>query len=138
MGPGAEMEDRTAGAVGPLGLADSATMEDEKVGNEGPFLSGNDATELLLNLVLLIALREAQPVGQSGDVGVHGDPLVDAERVAEHDVGRLAPDAGKYDQRLHGSGYLPAMLLDQHFAAANDVPGPVSMEPGRVDHLFYH
>jgi len=34
-------------------------MKDEKVGDEGPLLPGNDPAELLLDLVLLVALGEA-------------------------------------------------------------------------------
>jgi hypothetical protein len=59
VGPGAEVADRTAGAVRPLGLADSPAVEDQQVGDEGPLFSGNDPAELLLDLILLVALGEA-------------------------------------------------------------------------------
>ena len=59
VGPGAEVEDRAAGAGGPLGLADGATMKDQEVGDEGPLVPGNDPAELLLDLVLLVAVGEA-------------------------------------------------------------------------------
>ena len=57
--PGAEVEDRTAGAVGPLGFADGPTVKDEEVGDEGPLVPGNDPAELLLDFVLFVALGEA-------------------------------------------------------------------------------
>lgn len=91
--PGAEVKDRTAGAIRPLGLAEGPTVEDEEVGDEGPLLSGDDSAELLLNLALLLTVRQAQPIGYARDVGVHRDPFGDAEGVAKDDVGRLAPDA---------------------------------------------
>ena len=50
------MEDRTAGAVGPLGFADGPTVKDEEVGDEGPFVPGNDPAELLLDFVLFLTL----------------------------------------------------------------------------------
>ncbi len=59
MGPGADVADGTAGAVRALGLAVGPTVEDEKVGHEGPLLPGNDPAELLLDLVLLVAVRKA-------------------------------------------------------------------------------
>lgn len=59
MGPGAEVAHGTMRAGWALGLADGATMKDEKVGDEGPLLPGNDAAKLLLDLILLVALGEA-------------------------------------------------------------------------------
>ena len=59
LGPGTEVKDRTAGAVRPLGFADGPTVKDEEVGDEGPFVPGNDPAELLFDFVLLVALGEA-------------------------------------------------------------------------------
>ena len=59
MGPWAKMTDLAAGTVGPLGFAGGPTVKDEEVGDEGPFVPGNDPTELLLDFVLFVALGEA-------------------------------------------------------------------------------
>jgi len=59
VGPGAEVADWTARAVGALGLADSPAVEDQEVGDEGPLVPGNDLAKLLLDLVLLVALGQA-------------------------------------------------------------------------------
>lgn len=58
MGPGAEVMDGTAGAGGPLGLADGPTMKDEKMSDEGPPLPRNDPAELLLDFILFVAPGE--------------------------------------------------------------------------------
>lgn len=52
------MKDRTAGAGWALGLAGGPTVKDEEVGDEGPFVPGNDPAELLFDLILLVALGE--------------------------------------------------------------------------------
>ena len=95
--PEAEVADRAAGAVWPLRLAGGPTVEDEQVGDEGPFLFGNNPAEQLLDLILFVTLCQAQPIGYPCDMGVHRDPLGDAKRVAQNDVGCLAPHAGQMD-----------------------------------------
>jgi len=136
LGPGTEVKDRTAGAVRPLGFADGPTVKDEEVGDEGPFVPGNESAELLLDLVLFFTLRQSEPVGHPGDVSVHRDSLTEAEDISQHDVGRLAPDARQADELLHRSRHLTSVLLDQHLAAADDAFGLVSVEAGGADRLL--
>ena len=73
----------------------------------------------------------AEPAGQPPEVGVHGD-AGHAERVAEHDVGRLAPDPGQGDQVLQPAGHLAAVALDQGLAQPDQRVGLGPEEAGRT------
>ena len=43
-----------------------------------------------------------------------------AKRMAEHDVGGLASDAGELDERLHVGRHLAAVVLDERLRHADD------------------
>ena len=61
--------------------------------------------------------RQAEAGGEPLDVGVHDDAFIDAEGVAEDDVGGLAADAGERGERLHGGGHFAAVLATRCGAA---------------------
>ena len=57
----------------------------------------------------------------------------DAERVAEHDVRRLAADAGQLDERLHRRRHLAAVAFDERLRHADERLRLRAEEAGRVN-----
>ena len=80
--------------------------------------------------------RQTKPPGQSPHVRIDDDALVDAERVAEHDVGRLAPHPGQGDERIHRRRHLAAVRLDEHAAAVLDALSLVAKQADPLDVLL--
>ena len=68
--------------------------------------SGNDGHQVCARFARVLVGRQAQPVGQPLDVGVDDDARGDAEGGAQHDVGRLAADAGQGGQCVEVAGDL--------------------------------
>ena len=69
-------------------------MEDQRVGGDRPFLLRQRGAQLLLDDYGVVALRDADAVGDAQHVAIDGQ-AGDAERMAEDDVRRLAADAGQ-------------------------------------------
>ena len=67
---------------------------------------GIAAAELRSTIFRIVRLGDADAVRDAQHVAIDGQPG-DAERVAEHDVGRLAADARQRRQRLHEAGTSP-------------------------------
>ena len=78
-------------------------MVDHQVREDRPIFLWNQLHEILLDLVGTGLLCETKPRGDTLHVRVHYYPFVYTERVAEHDVGGLASDAGNLHQLSHGS-----------------------------------
>jgi hypothetical protein len=70
-------------------------VEDEPVVRIAAEGLRNDLLELSLDLVDILAGREAGAVADAEHVGVHREGFF-AERSVENDVGGLAADAGKF------------------------------------------
>ena len=66
---------------------------DKEVGDRVPLFVWDDLHQVHFDLSRVCVVREAEPVRDAFDVRVDHDAFVLAERVAEHDVGRLARDA---------------------------------------------
>jgi len=84
-------------------------VEDQSVSDEDPVLARDAADEVLLDLHRLGLQRQAEAVGESGDVGVDDDADGDGEGGAEHHVGRLARYAGEGQQLFHRPRHLAAV-----------------------------
>jgi hypothetical protein len=81
-----------------------------------------DLHQLFLDFERRLALRQAGAVGNAKDMRVDRHGRL-AEGDVEHDVRRLAPDAGQFLQRSAVMGHLAAMLGNQHLAQRDDVLG---------------
>ena len=68
----------------------------------------------------ILARCDAGTVGHPEDMGIHGDSRM-AEGRVQHDIGRLAPDAGQGLQCGTVLRYLATMLFLQHGAGLDDV-----------------
>ena len=73
---------------------------------------------------------------QPRDVRVHDHTDVDAEGIAQNDIGGFAPDAVEVRQFLHRAGHLAVVPLDQFAATGLDVLRLVTKKARRPDGLL--
>src|SRR5438093_2549984 len=95
-----------------FGPADAPAVEDQRVGGARPPLRRHRAGQLRLDLDRVVAFRDADAVRHTQHVAIDRQSG-DAKRVAEDDVGRLAPDARQLDERLHRGRHGAAMCRDE-------------------------
>src|SRR5215470_1329872 len=133
--PGAEISHRAGGAGRLAGEAGATPVNDEEMGRLGPARLGQERGEIIVNLLGIFRPGEPEPLAHACHVRVHGDGG-DAEGVAEHDVGRLAPHAGKRDELLEGAGHSAAVALHQRLTHAHEGSGLGLEEAGGVDLLL--
>lgn len=100
-------------AVWFAGFADASAVEDQEVREDGPVSFRDDFQQVFLYLLGVFVCREAEPVREPPDVGIHNDSFIYAESVPEDDVGGLASDAGEGGEFRHGSGDLAVVVLDE-------------------------
>src|SRR5581483_3762574 len=115
--------------------ADTAPVQDQRVGRARPPLFRQRLAQLLLDEDRIVALGDADPVRDAEDVPIHRQPG-DAERVAEHDVRRLAAHARQLDELVHVGRHLAAMLGDESLRHAEQRLRLRAKKPGGVDQRF--
>ena len=79
------------------------------------------------------SFRQAKPVREPRDVRVHDHADVDAERISQNDVRRLAPDAGERVQFVHRARHFAAEFFHERGAAGFDVLRLVFVKAGRAN-----
>jgi hypothetical protein len=112
-------------------------MEYEQVGQKAPILLGEELHQLLLDLDRIRLMAQAKQPGQAGDVGVDRNPFVGSVRVAEHDIGSLAPYAWQLPKLLHSAGHFTPMISHQRPGHSDEALGFVPEEAGGFDDLLY-
>ena len=88
------------GAEGSPRLADTTAVEDQHMRQHRPVRPWKERHEIALDLLGVRMPAEAEAPAQSNDVRVYNNTHVDAERVAQHDVGGLAGDARQLEQLI--------------------------------------
>ena len=81
------------------------SVSDARVQRSG----GSSAHECRFDDHRVVGVHEADAIGDAQHVAIDRQPR-HAERVAEHDVGGLASDAGQSDERVHVGGHLAAVF----------------------------
>jgi hypothetical protein len=112
VGPGAEPSHGAHGARRLSSNADAAPVEDQQVRRLRQPVDGQDLDELLVDVVRIVRPGQAQPLRDPEDVGIDGERLA-PEGVAQHDVGRLQPNARQCHERLAVVGHLSAVVIDE-------------------------
>src|SRR5262245_15717064 len=135
--PGAETTHRAGGAGRLAGKAGTTSVDDEEMRRLGPAGPGQERAEIVVNLLGVFRPGEPEPLAHPCHVSIHGDGG-NVEGVAEHDVGRLAPDAGKRDELLEGAGDSAAVTLRQRLTHAHEGSGLRLEEARRVDLPLEH
>ena len=114
-------------------MAHPPAVPDQPVAEHRPVASREQRGHRGLDLVRVGLRGPAESAGEPAEVRVDGD-AGDAEGVAEHDVGGLAPDARQRDQVLEPAGHLTVVALDQRLAQPDQRVGLGPEEPGGLDH----
>lgn len=127
--------DRAGRAVRLARVAGPPPVEDQPVAEQGPLGARDQRRDVLLDLDRVLLGGPAEPAGEPAHVGVHRD-AGDAERVAEHDVRRLAADAGQRHQVLQPGRHLAVEPLDQRPSEALQRAGLGAEEPGGSDEVL--
>ena len=68
-------------------------MPDEPVTEQRPLFLRHQRHQFRLDFLRRLLLRQPKPLRQPRDMRVHDHTGVDAKRIAQDDVGGLAPDA---------------------------------------------
>src|SRR6185437_3553609 len=95
------------------GDADLATVVDEFVGELDPMVAGDDLHQVLLDLLWVFGLGEAEAAGDAEDVRIDDDAFSEAECNSEDDVAGFAGYSWKREQFGHGFGDFAAELCDE-------------------------
>ncbi len=64
-----------------------------------PLLAGKETDQVLLDLLRGLLFRQTESLRESRDVGIDHDSGGDPKGCPENDIGRLATNAGKKDER---------------------------------------
>lgn len=110
-------------------------MKDQAVAQLRPFFGGEELHQVVFNFHRIGVLRQPESSAETADVGID-DHAGDTERIAEDDVGGLAPDAGELREGFEAGGYLAMMFFHQSLGASDDVLGLVVVEAGGFDEGF--
>ena len=124
-----------SGQMSHFGLrqADLPAVGNHAVRKVDPLAPRQLGDQVALDLHRVGVPGHAQPLAQPTDVRVDHDARREAEGRAQHDVGRLAADAGQLDERVQVARHLAVMLFDQLLAAAGNALGLVAKEAGALD-----
>src|SRR3546814_4876520 len=76
--------------------------------------------ELLLDRKHGLSGRKAGAVADAEDMGIDRKGLR-PEGAVHHDIRRLAPDAGQFDERVTVGGHLAAMVADEDVGEGDDI-----------------
>lgn len=133
---GAKVLKLAAVAIGFAGGAATASVEDEPVAEIGPSGAWEKLDEIFFDFDRIGIPGEAEPGGETSDVGVDDDAIVDGEGVAEDDIGGLASDSGQGGEGGHGAGDMAVVEFADLRGGGADVAGFVAEESGGVDEGF--
>jgi hypothetical protein len=104
----------------------------EEMTERDSILRWHQRREVGLDLVGVGVLREAEPLGEAQDVGVHADGGP-GKGVAEDDVGGLATDAGQGEEAVQIARNITGTFLDEHRGGGADRLGLVPVEVDTAD-----
>ena len=95
-----------------------------------------DGLQPRLHRIRVFARSEPGAVGDPENMGVHRDGGV-PERLVQHHIGGLAPDARQAHQILARARHLAAKFLDDQARQGDDVFGLVAEQADRLDEFAH-
>ena len=95
---------------------------------------GNSLHEVSLDFQRVAIFCQTESGRNTGDVSIDDDSFVDAEGVAQDDVGGLAADSGKRGQGLQRAGTRASVFSHELCGHGADVFGLVAVESGRANY----
>ena len=109
--------------------------EDDAVAEVGAFLWGQDGAKLFFNLFRFLALAEAKTAADADAVGITDHTSGGAIKVTQQEVGGFAAYAGDPKQGIHGVRNLPTVIVQEHLASQDNIPGFVLVKADRRAHV---
>src|SRR5580704_16389780 len=103
---------RAVNALGFARDAQAASVPDDLVREENPFLARDDAHQVLLDFLRIIVCSEFQAARDAVHMRVNDYTFSLLEPCAQHDVCSLAGDSGEGEQLFHFVGNLSAEISD--------------------------
>jgi len=111
-------------------------MEDQRVSKLDPIVVGEQSAQILLDLLGIVVLSQAEPARETMDMCINHKSRADPKACSEHNIGRFSRDARKRQELLHRARHLAAKSLDEQRARAADILGFRVEEAGGSDDLF--
>ena len=93
--------------------AAASAMPDEPVAKQRPPLARHEALQGEFDFLRRLLFRQTEPRGQTRDVRVHDDAVIEAEGVPQNDICRLAAHAGERDEFRHLVRDCAAVFFDE-------------------------
>jgi hypothetical protein len=87
-------------------------VQDQRVGHQRPLLRREDRAQLLFDDYGIVRFRDTDAVGDAQNMTIDGEAR-HAQRVAQDDIGGLAPDTGELDEILHARRDFAVVLLHE-------------------------
>jgi hypothetical protein len=87
-------------------------VQDQRIGGERPFLGRQNRGQLRFHDHGVVGLRNSDPVGYPQHVTIDRQTR-NAERMPQHDVGRLPSNAREFHKRLHLRRNFACVAFDQ-------------------------
>jgi len=100
---------------------------------QGPLFLRNQREQSLFDFFRRGFTGQTQALCQARHMGVDDDAAVDIERVSQDHVGRLAADAAKLRQIVHGPRHFALILFDDGLTCRFYAFGFVAEKPGTLD-----
>ena len=122
--------------MGLAGRADFTAEEDQAVVDVSPGLPGKEGHEFLFDHLGVGGRCQSQPEADAFDVGVHGNALLDAEGIGEHDIGGFPGHSPQGDQFFHGLRHFTLKVVHDGGGRMEEVFGLVFIKSRGVDNLF--
>src|SRR5579863_8668926 len=111
---------RAIGAFGFAGDAQAAAVPDDLVREQDPFLPRDYLHQVLLDFLGIVLRGEFKATGDAVHMGVDDYAYGFVEPRAQHNVRRLAGDAGEGEEFLHVVGNLAAEVGEDFFRGTDD------------------
>jgi hypothetical protein len=94
-------------------------VQDQRVGRQRPVFGRHRLTQLLLDDLGILRPGNPESIGYAKHVAIDGQ-AGDAERMAEDNVRRLAPDTRQLHEIVHRRRYFTAVLRDDRLRHAHE------------------
>lgn len=132
------MGDRAIRAIGIAGFAAGSAVKDKTMAKQRPaaaLVFGDDIHQVEFQFNRVGVGGQPQPPRQPYHVRIADDAL-DAEAIAQNNIGGFASNAGKREQFIHCLRDNPAEAVDKQLAGFLDAGRLVAIKARRADILF--
>src|SRR3989344_4314990 len=110
-----------------------ASIVNQPVGDPEPFFFGEERHEVPLYFLRRFLFSQAEALGETHDMGIHGNAFYDTVGVPQDDIRALPRDAGKRQDFFHRLRHFPAKLFFHLLRGREDILCSVSIKARRAN-----